>query len=59
MFGSDWSMGVIGLFGAPDVVVDPYSKSDTGQVKITLNQFADFGLRQPATFAKREGILTT
>ena len=59
MFGSDWSMGVIGLFGAPDVVVDPYTKSDTGQVKITLNQFADFGLRQPATFAKREGILTT
>jgi len=59
MFGSDWSMGVIGLFGAPDVVVDPYTKADTGQVKITLNQFADFGLRQPATFAKREGILTT
>lgn len=59
MFGSDWSMGVIGLFGAPDVVVDPYTKADTGQVKITLNQFADFGLRQPASFAKREGILTT
>jgi HK97 family phage major capsid protein len=59
MFGSDWSMGVIGLFGAPDVVVDPYTKADTGQVKITLNQFADFGLRQPATFSKREGILTT
>lgn len=59
MFSSDWSMHVIGLFGAPDVTVDPYTKADTGQVKITINQFADCGNRQPATFAKREGILTT
>lgn len=50
-FSSDWSMAVLGLFGAPDVVVDPYTKADTGQVKITLNQFADFGIRQPAAFA--------
>ena len=35
--------------GAPDVTVDPYSKADTGQVKITLNQFADLAHRQPAT----------
>lgn len=50
-FSSDWSMAVLGLFGAPDVVVDPYTKADTGQVKITLNQFADFGIRQPGAFA--------
>ena len=58
IFASDWSMGVIGLFGAPDVTVDPYTKADTGQVKITLNQFADFGIRQPAAFAKIEDLLT-
>lgn len=58
IFGSDWSMGVIGLFGAPDVTVDPYTKADTGQVKITLNQFADFGVRQPAAFSKIEDLLT-
>lgn len=58
IFGSDWSMATIGLFGAPDVVVDPYSKADTGQVKITLNQFADFAIRQPACFAKSDDILT-
>lgn len=52
IFSSDWSMEVVGLFGAPDVVVDPYSKADTGQVKITLNQFSDGGIRQPAAFAK-------
>lgn len=58
LFGSDWSMATIGLFGAPDVVVDPYSKADTGQVKITLNQFYDFGVRHPACFAKVEDIVT-
>ena len=58
LFGSDWSMATIGLFGAPDITVDPYTKSDTGQVKITLNTFADFGVRQPACFAKMDDILT-
>ena len=57
LFGSDWSMATIGLFGAPDITVDPYSMADTGQVKITLNQFADFGVRQPACFAKIEDLL--
>ena len=57
IFSSDWSMAVIGLFGAPDVIVDPYSKADTGQVKITLNQFSDMGIRQPAAFAKNVDLL--
>jgi HK97 family phage major capsid protein len=57
LFGSDWSNAVLGLFGAPDVTVDPYSKADTGQVKITLNQFADFGVRQAAQFAKIDDLL--
>ena len=57
IFGSDWSMATIGLFGAPDITVDPYTKADTGQVKITLNQFADFGVRQPACFSKIDDLL--
>jgi len=57
VFSSDWSMAVIGLFGAPDVIVDPYTKADTGQVKITLNQFSDMGIRQPAAFAKIVDLL--
>lgn len=48
-FGSDWSMVTVGLFGAPDVTVDPYSLAATGQVQITLNQFADMQHRQPST----------
>jgi HK97 family phage major capsid protein len=57
LFGADWSDCVIGLFGAPDITVDPYTKADTGQVKITLNQFADHQVRQPASFAKQEDLL--
>lgn len=57
IFGSDWSMATIGLFGAPDITVDPYTKADTGQVKITLNQFADFGVRQPKAFATIDDLL--
>lgn len=58
LFSSDYSMGVLGLFGAPDVTVDPYTLAATGQVRITLNQFADFGIRQPAAFSKIEDLLS-
>jgi HK97 family phage major capsid protein len=58
LFSSDWSLTTIGLFGAPDVTVDPFTKSDTGQVKITLNQFADMKHRQPAAVAKIEDWLS-
>lgn len=57
LFGSDWSMVTVGLFGAPDIVVDPYTKADTGQVKITLNQFADMQHRQPGTTSKIDDLL--
>jgi len=57
LFGSDWSMAVLGLFGAQDVTVDPYTLAATGQVRITLNQYADFGVRQPSAFAKNDDLL--
>lgn len=57
LFGSDWSNVVVGLFGAPDVTVDPYTLAATGQVQITLNQFADMAHRQPATTSKVDDLL--
>ena len=57
LFSSDWSMAVIGLFCAPDITVDPYTKADTGEVKVTINAFADSGVRQPAAFSKIEDLL--
>lgn len=58
IFASDWSMAVLGLFGAPDVTVDPFSLATTGQVRITLNQYADFGVRLAACFAAMDDALT-
>jgi HK97 family phage major capsid protein len=58
LFGSDWSMSVLGLFGAPDITVDPYSLATTGQVRITLNHFADHQVRLAACFADMEDALT-
>lgn len=57
IFGSDWSMSVLGLFGAPDVTVDPLSLATTGQVRITLNQFGDHGVRLAACFSTIDDLL--
>jgi HK97 family phage major capsid protein len=59
IFGSDWSDLIIAMFGGADVTVDPYTKADTGQVKVTINQFVDSGVRQPASFAKIEDLITS
>lgn len=58
IFSSDWSELIVGNFGAPDVTVDPYTKADTGQVKITLNAFSDGGIRQIAAFSKIVDLLS-
>lgn len=58
VFGSDWSMFVLGLFGGLDVTVDPYTLATTGQVRITLNQFFDWLCRQPGAFASMDDALT-
>lgn len=57
-YSSDWSNFVLALFGGLDVVVDPYSLADSGQVKLTANQFIDFAVRQPAAFAVMTDALT-
>lgn len=58
IFGSDWSMSVLGLFGAPDVTVDPFSLATTGQVRITLNQYGDHGVRIAGCFATMDDALS-
>jgi HK97 family phage major capsid protein len=57
-FSSDWSDLIIALFGGFDVVVDPYTQADSGQVKITGNQFIDVGVRQVASFSAMTDALT-
>ena len=58
IFSSMWDMAVLALFDSPEITIDPYSLATTGQVRITINQNADFGIRQPAAFAVMDDALT-
>ncbi len=58
IFSSMWDMAVLALFDSPEITIDPYTLATTGQVRITINQNADFGIRQPAAFAVMDDALT-
>jgi HK97 family phage major capsid protein len=58
LFSSDWSMLTLALFGAFDVVVDPYTQKNSGMVEIAINAYIDVGCRQPAAFASMDDALT-
>jgi len=45
-----WSELVIGLFGAIEVVVDPYTLATKGQIRITSFQMVDTVIKHPAAF---------
>lgn len=59
LYGADWSELILARFGGNEVIVDPYSLAVTGQVRITLNGFADVGVRRAGGFAKMPDALTT
>ena len=50
IFG-DFSQLMVGLFGSPSVMVDPYSEGDSGNVVIRVMQEVDVALRNAASFA--------
>lgn len=49
IFG-DFSQLIIGYFGEPDVVVDPFTKAANGLVITTTNHYVDIGVRQASAF---------
>lgn len=51
IFG-DWSSVVIGLWGAADLAVNPFSGDKAGLVRIVIEQLADVNLRHAESFAK-------
>lgn len=51
LFGNFRQAGILARFGSPDILVDPYSLAANGQIKIHINAFWDFALRQPAALA--------
>lgn len=56
---SDRSLGLLGIFGAPQITVDPVTLAATGQVRVTLSVYADLGALQPGAFSKMDDALTT
>lgn len=55
IFG-DFSQLMVGLFGAPSIIVNPYSNDKAGTVRITIHQDVDVALRHPESFAKTDEV---
>lgn len=49
---------IIGMWGGLDLMVDPYSKSTTGAVRIVCMQDCDVAVRHAASFAAKQDCLT-
>ena len=54
-----WQDAILALWGVLDLITDPYTKSDRGQVYVTGFQAFDFGVRHLESFAKVVDINTT
>jgi len=57
IFG-DFSQLMVGLFGAPSILVDPYTNSTSGDVVISVMQEVDVALRNAASFAITDEVST-
>jgi HK97 family phage major capsid protein len=51
IFGNFAQGGILAYFGGIDLLVDPYSAAGTAQIKLHVNRFYDFDLRQPKALA--------
>ena len=50
MFFSDFTQAIMGEWGVLDILVDPYTGSSAGTVRIVAFQSVDLAVRQPAAF---------
>jgi len=57
LFG-DFSQLMVALFGAPSVIVDPFTNSKSGDVVISIMQEVDVGVRNTASFCKADEVST-
>lgn len=51
LFGNFRQAGILARFGSPDLLIDPLTMAANGQIKIHINAFWDFALRQPQALA--------
>lgn len=59
IFFGNWSDLVIGFWSGIDILVDPYSLSTTGAVRVTAFQDLDIGVRNAVSFAAMLDAVTT
>lgn len=57
MFFGNWEDLLIGLFGSIDVVVDPYTYSSSGAIKLVAFQEADVNVRHAESFTVIKDII--
>lgn len=57
MFFGNWEDLLIGLFGAVDVVVDPYTYSSSGAIKLVAFQEVDVNVRHAESFSVIKDII--
>jgi HK97 family phage major capsid protein len=58
IFFGNWADLVIGMWGEMDMLVDPYSLSTSGAVRVVAFQDVDFGVRHAQSFAAMLDALT-
>jgi HK97 family phage major capsid protein len=60
IFFGNWADAVFGIWGAGiDLLVDPYTGSSAGTVRVVALQDADFNVRHPASFSVMKDALAT
>lgn len=59
IFFGNWGDLMIGMWGGLDILVDPYTASTTGTVRVIALQDVDVAVRQPASFAAMLDALTS
>lgn len=59
MIFGNWQELLIGLWGSLDLLVDPYTFSNQGRVRITAFMSADIAVRRAASFAAITDAITT
>ena len=55
VFG-DFSQLIIAQFGAPSIMVNPFSGDKSGTVRLTLLAEVDVGVRNAVSFAKTDEV---
>jgi hypothetical protein len=50
-FFGDWSQAIAGMWGAVDILVNPYILSGTGSIRVEVYVTADFAARHANAFA--------